>query len=303
MSPNSSSAAPGFWRRTPISPIERIFQTQTSPLLYRVRDAERTLLQFKTGATAKRLNCRAMPVHCAAPVSILSGDAQIDIGGKRLVFSGDWDALTTWSCLILNQSRSGLHHHRGQPWQSSSRPFRCRRSAKGDIIERTTRRGGVVIPAFAVGRAQSLIYDLWLLRQRGGSATPSIWTVRWPPAQLRCCTAMPTTTSSLNTISRRHSRSHMRARRSKSPKALSANRYPKVIISASGRRWPRAASHRSVWRQPSEHAAVLWISGSRYARANCLRALAKSRSMDAGCRSMRRSLSFRCCRLMPTAMN
>jgi len=42
-------------------------------------------------------------------------------------------------------------------------------AALGDIIERTLRRGGtVVIPAFAVGRAQSLIHALWQLRQRGG---------------------------------------------------------------------------------------------------------------------------------------
>lgn len=40
--------------------------------------------------------------------------------------------------------------------------------ALGAVIERTVHRGGtVVIPAFAVGRAQSLIYDLWRLRRKG----------------------------------------------------------------------------------------------------------------------------------------
>jgi metallo-beta-lactamase family protein len=38
----------------------------------------------------------------------------------------------------------------------------------GDVIERTTQRGGsVIIPTFAVGRAQLLLYHLWRLRQSG----------------------------------------------------------------------------------------------------------------------------------------
>ncbi len=40
--------------------------------------------------------------------------------------------------------------------------------ALGEVIERTTRRGGtVVIPTFAVGRAQSLLYHIWRLKQAG----------------------------------------------------------------------------------------------------------------------------------------
>jgi metallo-beta-lactamase family protein len=40
--------------------------------------------------------------------------------------------------------------------------------ALGEIIERTTARGGtVVIPTFAVGRAQSLLYHIWRLKQAG----------------------------------------------------------------------------------------------------------------------------------------
>ena len=41
-------------------------------------------------------------------------------------------------------------------------------AALGDIIERTVRRGGtVLIPAFAVGRAQLLLYYVWRLKQAG----------------------------------------------------------------------------------------------------------------------------------------
>jgi len=38
----------------------------------------------------------------------------------------------------------------------------------GAVIERTVQRGGtIVIPAFAVGRAQSLLYHLWKLKTAG----------------------------------------------------------------------------------------------------------------------------------------
>jgi metallo-beta-lactamase family protein len=44
----------------------------------------------------------------------------------------------------------------------------------GDIIEKTTARGGtVIIPTFAVGRAQSILYHLWRLKESGRlSLTP-----------------------------------------------------------------------------------------------------------------------------------
>jgi metallo-beta-lactamase family protein len=40
--------------------------------------------------------------------------------------------------------------------------------ALGEVVERTVRRGGtVVIPAFAVGRTQVLLYHLWMLKRAG----------------------------------------------------------------------------------------------------------------------------------------
>lgn len=38
----------------------------------------------------------------------------------------------------------------------------------GEVIKRTAARGGiVVVPAFAVGRAQSLLFAIYRLKQRG----------------------------------------------------------------------------------------------------------------------------------------
>jgi len=60
-------------------------------------------------------------------------------------------------CLVIESTYGNRKHEAGDPTQ-----------ALGDIIERTTKRGGtVIIPTFAVGRAQSLMYHLWKLKQAG----------------------------------------------------------------------------------------------------------------------------------------
>ena len=108
--------------------------------------------------------------------------------------------------------------------------------ALGDVISRTVQRGGtVVVPAFAVGRAQSLIHDLWLLRQQGGLNNVPVFL------------DSPMATNATELLYR-HKSEHKLAERDfeqafaavtyvrevEESKALSANRYPKVILSASG---------------------------------------------------------------------
>jgi metallo-beta-lactamase family protein len=108
--------------------------------------------------------------------------------------------------------------------------------ALGEVIECTVQRGGtVVIPAFAVGRAQSLIYDLWLLRQQGRLKNVPVFL------------DSPMATSATELLYK-HKNEHRLDKRDfeaachavnyiqnvDESKELSANRYPKVIISASG---------------------------------------------------------------------
>jgi metallo-beta-lactamase family protein len=109
--------------------------------------------------------------------------------------------------------------------------------ALGRVIERTVQRGGtgVVIPAFAVGRAQSLIHHLWLLRQAGRLANVPLY-LDSPMA------------GSATQLLHEHAGEHKLTARDyeaacaavtyvkevEESKALSANRFPKVIISASG---------------------------------------------------------------------
>ena len=162
--------------------------------------------------------------------------AQIDIGGVRIVFSGDLgryddpvmydpEPVPEADYVVTESTYGNRRHDRGDAVE-----------ALGKIINRTVLRGGtVVIPAFAVGRAQSLIHDLWLLRQSGG--------LRNVPVYLDSPMATNATA-----LLHKHHQDHRLAshdfesafadvtyvREVEESKALSANRYPKVIISASG---------------------------------------------------------------------
>ena len=106
----------------------------------------------------------------------------------------------------------------------------------GEVINRTAARGGaVVIPAFAVGRAQSLMYGLHLLKERGA--------IHHLPVYLDSPMAIDATR-----IYHAHRAEHRLTpeqcdamchaativNKTEDSKALSARRGPMVIISASG---------------------------------------------------------------------
>ena len=105
-----------------------------------------------------------------------------------------------------------------------------------DVIDRTVRRGGtVVVPAFAIGRTQSLLYELWLLKMAGALDLVPIYVDspmatnatdlmsahmddhRLQPAVCRDAFGMATYVRDVE-----------------GSKQLSASRMPKVIVSASG---------------------------------------------------------------------
>jgi len=138
--------------------------------LYGVRDAERTLKQFSTVDIGDRttLPGGAELILRRAGHILGAATAEIRWGGKTMVFSGDLgrygdavmvdpEPVAEADYLVIESTYGNRKHEAGDPTQ-----------ALGDIIERTTKRGGtVIIPTFAVGRAQSLMYHLWKLRQGG----------------------------------------------------------------------------------------------------------------------------------------
>jgi len=109
-------------------------------------------------------------------------------------------------------------------------------AALGEVIKRTAARGGIVIvPAFAVGRAQALLYAIYRLKSRG--AIPDL------PVFLNSPMAIDMTE-----IYHRHRSEHRLSveecsglckvakmtRTVEESRALNALRYPAVIVSASG---------------------------------------------------------------------
>ncbi|MDV3258126.1 MAG: MBL fold metallo-hydrolase [Sphingomonas sp.] len=138
--------------------------------LYDQEDARRALGSFRTVGFHD-----AVPVtrDCTAtfrPAGHILGAATVELqcGGKRIVFSGDlgrYDDATmidpepvgAADYLIVESTYGDRLHDRTDPEE-----------ALEEVIARTARRGGsVIIPAFAVGRAQSLLYHLSQVRKRG----------------------------------------------------------------------------------------------------------------------------------------
>ena len=108
--------------------------------------------------------------------------------------------------------------------------------ALADVIRRTAARGGmVIVPAFAVGRAQSLLYQIWLLKKAG--RIPDL------PVFLDSPMAIDTTA-----IYQRHQSEHRLSaedcrhmahvarfcRTVEQSRELNALNYPAIIVSASG---------------------------------------------------------------------
>lgn len=206
--------------------------------LYRVTDVGRTLARFENTPwnTPMKIAGGAQLTLRRAGHILGAASAQIDIKGLRIVFSGDLgrygdpilcdpEPIAEADYVVIESTYGNRVHDPSDPVE-----------ALGEIIDRTVRRGGtVVIPAFAVGRAQSLIHALWQLKQRG--------QLRNVPVYLDSPMA-----SSATELLQRHHDDHCLPRETyeaafemvhyvrdvEESKALSGNAFPKVIISASG---------------------------------------------------------------------
>lgn len=138
--------------------------------LYTKVDAERALQAFTTRTFNES---RPVVEGCTAtfrPAGHILGAAsvQLDCNGTRIVFSGDIGRYGSADMvdpapvpradyLLVESTYGNRRHDPADPEEVLE-----------DVIARTVRRGGsVIIPAFAVGRAQSLLYHLGQLKKRG----------------------------------------------------------------------------------------------------------------------------------------
>jgi len=137
--------------------------------LYTRREGEKAVERFRDVAFGQRTALGPMHVTFR-PAGHIIGSATllVEVSGRRIAFSGDVgrpDApimkapqpLPETDYLVV-ESTYGDRRHAGTPVEEQLR----------DVVARTAERGGVVlIPAFAVGRAQTLLHLLTSLKRRG----------------------------------------------------------------------------------------------------------------------------------------
>lgn len=206
--------------------------------LYQLHDAERSLKRLSVQpfdavgdlpAGAKLRFRRAGHILGAAT-------AEIRWRGRTIVFSGDLgryddavmrdpEPVAEADYLVVESTYGDRLHDPVDPAE-----------AMLEVIERTVRRGGtVIIPAFAVGRAQLLLYHLWRLKQSGRLGLVPIFLDS--PMAIDA-TALMHQHREDHRLSREECRQACAVaeyvRDVEASKALSANPMPKIILSASG---------------------------------------------------------------------
>jgi metallo-beta-lactamase family protein len=206
--------------------------------LYTRADAVRALGNFETTpfGRARELGGGAtLRFHRAGHI-VGAAHVAIDGRGRRIVFSGDIgrpkdpvmrppSAIEHADALVVEATYGDRRHPATDPEE-----------ALGDIVRRTAKRGGsVVIPAFAVGRSQSLLYHLWRLKT--GRKIPDLPIFLDSPMAIEASALL-----AKHSADRRLGAAEWRAvcavaRATPSveeSKAIETNRVPSIIVSASG---------------------------------------------------------------------
>lgn len=206
--------------------------------LYTLKDAQKVLEhltpvafdQDRTFASEGRVRLRhAGHILGAATV-------QLDWAGTTIAFSGDLgryadpimfdpEPIERADYLLVESTYGDRSHNKRDPTD-----------ALDEIVEMTIARGGtVVIPAFAVGRAQSLMFYLQSLKSKGRLSNVPIF-LDSPMAQDASeifCVSVKDQKLSKTECRQACAVAHY-VRSVEESKALTANPMPKVIISASG---------------------------------------------------------------------
>ena len=139
--------------------------------LYDSDDAQQTMELFATQPFGREFSLwDGGPVVTFRRAGHILGASTVDLlwQGRRIVFSGDLgryddpimgdpEPVTAADYLVLESTYGDRLRDHSDPAETLAK-----------VVEATVRRGGtVVIPAFAVGRAQTLLYYLWQLHSAG----------------------------------------------------------------------------------------------------------------------------------------
>jgi metallo-beta-lactamase family protein len=227
--------------------------------LYTQKDAKASLTRFQPVAFGEKHELEAGLTVRFRPAGHILGASTIDLRTEdtTVVFSGDLGRpisptmldsapIRRADYLVIESTYGDRSHDRGDPEE-----------ALADIITRTASRGGtVLVPAFAVGRAQSLLFHLQRLKAAR----------RIPDLPVFLDSPMAINASKMfckHLADQRLSTDECRAtcavaryvRKAQESKSLNENKVPKVLISASsmatgGRTWSskRSDAATATWR-------------------------------------------------------
>jgi metallo-beta-lactamase family protein len=250
--------------------------------LYTVAEARKTLRLFKPLEFERALEVAPGVKVCLRPAGHILGASTVELtaDGKTVLFSGDLgrssDKIMRAPAPIDHADYVVVESTYGDRVHETTEP----ESQLADAVNRCAVRGGiVVIPAFAVGRAQELLLALHRLKQRG--AIPNL------PVYLNSPMAIDMTE-----IYQRHCDEHRLdakdckalgsvAKMVRTPdesRALDAIRYPSVIISASGMATGGRVLHHLKTLAP-DHRNMIVFAGFQAAGTRGARMLAGERTV------------------------
>jgi metallo-beta-lactamase family protein len=247
---------------------------QPAQPLYTMEDAQRALRHLQALPLATRTEVIPGVTARFSRAGHILGAASValEVEGRTLLFSGDLGrpddplmrepAAAPHADWIVVESTYGDRLHAQEDAMA----------ALAEVVNRTAARGGtVLVPAFAVGRAQLLLLMVQRLRQAG--AIPEL------PVFLDSPMAIDTTA-----LYSRHPQEHRLSsaecaamcgaahmvRTAPESRALSGARFPAVVISASGMATGGRVLHHLAHRLPDRHNTVVLVGyqagGTRGAR-------------------------------------
>ena len=206
--------------------------------LYTQQDARRSLESFRPAEFHRALEI--LP-GCEAKFRIAghilgAATIELDWAGTKIVFSGDLGRYSDATMLDPEPIAQADYLLIESTYGNRTHDARSPGEGLEDVINRTVRRGGtVVIPAFAVGRAQSLLFHISQLMRFN----------RIPRLPVYLDSPMAVNASEIfceHSAGRRLTDEECRqscgvatyVRETEESKALNGNHMPKIIISASG---------------------------------------------------------------------
>lgn len=250
--------------------------------LYNTSDVKKTLKMFKPLVFDHALTVtEGISVRLRSAGHILgASSAEVTAGGKTVLFSGDLGrpddrimlppvSIDHADCIVVESTYGDRTHPKADPEIKFA-----------EVINRTVARGGiVVIPAFAVGRAQELLLSIFRMKQR--SEIPDLPVYLNSPMaidmteiyQKHCsehrlnktdCTGMGHVASMVRTV--------------EDSRALDSIRYPSIIVSASGMATGGRVLHHLKNLAP-DHRNTIIFAGFQAAGTRGARILAKEKTI------------------------